>query len=164
MKKLIMIAITAVMVMAMEAKPFAYEKNNDGTPFLSFKSNPHTAHPTTGYAFSVAPLHSPMTGSYITRLSTSGNNRTMLTAELMMSSGSEYSSVIIASAPSLTSRPRREGENPFGDETIDDVSNPQDPGSPIGQGTWFLLLLAAAYAAFLSRRRMVVQAECIENK
>lgn len=163
MKKLIFLALAAMITMTLAAKPFAYEKNSDGTPFLSFKSNPHTAHPTTGHAFSVAPLHSPMKGSYFTRLSAVGIDYMPLTAELM-SSGSDYSSVIIASAPSLTSRPRREGENPFGDETIDDVSNPQDPGSPIGQGTWFLLLLAAAYAGFLSRRRMVVQAERIENK
>lgn len=157
MKKLIFLALAAMITMTLAAKPFAYEKNNDGTPMLSFKSNPHVA-PLTSKQFSVATMHSPMKGSYFTRLSAVGIDYMPLTAELM-SSGSDYSSVIIASAPSLTSRPRREGENPFGDETIDDVSNPQDPGSPIGQGTWFLLLLAAAYAAFLSRRRMVMTAE-----
>lgn len=158
-----MIAITAVMVMAMEAKPFAYEKNNDGTPFLSFKSNPHTAHPTTGYAFSVAPLHSPMTGSLVTRMRTNSKDYLPFADELM-SSGSEYSSVIAQASSSRISRPRREGEadpsDPFGGETIDDVDNPLQPGTPVGDGTWFLLIMACGYMLYIVRKRWLKVPEC----
>lgn len=53
-----------------------------------------------------------------------------------------------------------------GGATEDEDTPPEDPEDPfpVGEGTWFLLLLAAAYASYIFRRRMVVQAECIENK
>ena len=56
-------------------------------------------------------------------------------------------------------RPRREGEaDPFGGQTINDVTNPQDPGSPVGEGVWMLMVLALAYGGYMMfRRRKITQ-------
>lgn len=60
-----------------------------------------------------------------------------------------------AEAPALTGRvggmlsPRRAlmDEDQFGDETIDDVSNPNEPGTPVGDTPWLLILLLVAMVA-----------------
>ena len=51
-----------------------------------------------------------------------------------------------AGSPKRVRGMRKVEENPFGDETINDISTPQEPGTPIGDGLWYLLCLAAAYA------------------
>jgi len=50
---------------------------------------------------------------------------------------------------------RRDGD-PFGGETIGGVTNPNEPGTPIGDVFWPLALLACAYLSlrvFLKRKR-----------
>ena len=49
---------------------------------------------------------------------------------------------------------RRDGD-PFGDETIGGTEKPLEPGTPIGDGVWALLALAAVYAVFRIRRKCV---------
>ena len=44
-------------------------------------------------------------------------------------------------------------DDPFGGETIGDVNNPQEPGTPIGDGMWVLMMLAMGYAFGKLRRR-----------
>ena len=49
----------------------------------------------------------------------------------------------------------RRDENPFGDQTIENTDNPNEPGTPLGDVFWPLMLLAGAYAlmrVFLKRR------------
>ena len=93
---------------------------------------------------------------------------TMLYAENGTGLGSTaFSTGVSTGKPlSVSLRPRRVGENDGFDEADTDENEPELPGNPfpVGEGTWFLLLLAAAYAGYIFRRRMVVQAECIENK
>ena len=156
MKKLILIVLAAMTTMTMTAKPFAYEQV-DGKPILSFRSTQYNMQYTSQRTFSVAPMHSPMTGSYVLRLRTDLKDYLPVTDGLM-SSGSEYSSVIAYSSPRLApSRPLREGaydpDDPFGGETIDDVNNPQQPGTPLPDGTWLLLLMASAYMLYIARKR-----------
>ena len=155
MKKLILIALVAMTTLAASAKPFAYEQTN-GTPMLSFRSTQYQMRYTTQRTFSVAPMHSPMTGSLVTRMRTNSKDYLPFADELM-SSGSEYSSVIAQASSNRISRPRREGEadpsDPFGGETIDDVDNPLHPGTPVGDGTWFLLIMACGYMLYNVRKR-----------
>jgi len=51
--------------------------------------------------------------------------------------------------------PRRgkKDEDPFGGETIGGTSDPLEPGTPIGEGMWVLLLLAAGFAGYKTRMR-----------
>lgn len=51
------------------------------------------------------------------------------------------------------------GENPFGDETIDDVVNPNEPGTPIGDTPWILFGLMLGAYAIVKRRRGIVSPE-----
>ena len=37
-------------------------------------------------------------------------------------------------------------DDPFGGQTIDDTSDPLEPGTPVGDGVWVLLLMALSYA------------------
>lgn len=89
---------------------------------------------------------------------------TMLYADASSGMGSTaFSTCVSTGKPlSVSLRPRRVGDDNFeeGEEEPDPMKEPM----PLGQGTWFLLLLAAAYAGYMFRRRMVVQAERIENK
>lgn len=93
---------------------------------------------------------------------------TMLYAENGTGLGSTAFSTGVSTGKPLfvSSRPRRIGEDEGFDEKDSDSNEPELPGNPfpVGEGTWFLLLLAAAYAGYMFRRRMVMQAECIENK
>lgn len=49
-------------------------------------------------------------------------------------------------------RKAKKGGDPFGGETIDDVDNPQQPGTPIGNGICVLLMMAAGYAEYRRRK------------
>lgn len=51
------------------------------------------------------------------------------------------------------SGPRRDPFDPFGGETIDDTSNPDEPGIPVGSGLWLLIMLAIGYGAYYAARR-----------
>lgn len=59
------------------------------------------------------------------------------------------------------SRPRRIGEDEGFDENDTDENEPDMPGNPfpVGEGTWFLLLLAAAYGALRLRKLRSAVAE-----
>lgn len=71
----------------------------------------------------------------------------------LMKSGSRLPIAARNSANS-PSRPRREGEaDPFGGQTINDVTNPQDPGSPVGDGVWLLMALMLGYGGYMMCRR-----------
>ena len=57
-----------------------------------------------------------------------------------------------------TNGPRRakKDEDPFGGETIGGTENPYEPGTPLGDAAWPLMLLACVYAlmrAFPKRKR-----------
>ena len=50
----------------------------------------------------------------------------------------------------------RKDENPFGGQTVEDTQNPNEPGTPLGDAVWPLMLLACMYAlmrAILIRKR-----------
>lgn len=47
-------------------------------------------------------------------------------------------------------------DDPFGGETIGDVNNPQQPGTPLGDGMWVLLMMAGAYVVCRKRKREVI--------
>ena len=66
--------------------------------------------------------------------------------------------VVLSDGTLYSSGPRRAkmDENPFGDQTIDDVNNPEQPGSPIGDGLWALMLMAFGYAGYMVYRRRKV--------
>lgn len=159
MKKLVMIALAAMTAASSMAAPFTYEKDSKGTPMISFTSTQRMVTPSAKQTFSVAPLHSPMTGSRIAQLRVNSGDDMPMKGDVL-SSGSEYSSVITGAGPALVSRPRREGEyDPFGGETIGDVDNPMQPGSPVGEGLWLLLLMAAGYGLRMRQRLLQEQKE-----
>lgn len=57
---------------------------------------------------------------------------------------------------------RRDGD-PFGGETIENTDNPLEPGTPIGDVFWPLMLIALAYAlmrAILINKRKKQQKHC----
>lgn len=69
-----------------------------------------------------------------------------------------------AAAGILAYGPRRAkmDDDPFGGQTIGDTSTPQEPGTPVGDGTWVMLVMAMGFAGVtLLRRRRVMQAKCI---
>ena len=74
----------------------------------------------------------------------------------------EGASYTPAQAPGKGGRIRKD-DNPFnpgggGEITIGDVDNPNEPGTPLGDVFWPLMLLACAYMslrAFLKRKRAV---------
>ena len=84
---------------------------------------------------------------------------TMLYADASSGMGSTaFSTGVSTGKPlSVSLRPRRVGDDNF--EEGEAEPEPMKEHMPLGQGTWFLLLLAAAYAGSLSRRRMVVTDE-----
>ena len=63
---------------------------------------------------------------------------------------------VSSNAPML-SPIRRSAENPFGGQTIEDVSNPQQPGTPIGDGIWIMMLLAVGYALIIALKRKIAK-------
>ena len=66
-----------------------------------------------------------------------------------------------AYASAYVSRPRRIGEDEGFDEHDSDENEPELPGNPfpVGEGTWVLLLLAAAYGALRLRKLRSAVAE-----
>ena len=66
--------------------------------------------------------------------------------------------VVLSDGTHYNSGPRRAkmDDNPFGGETIGDVSNPEQPGSPIGDGMWAMMLIAFGYAGYMVYRRRKV--------
>ena len=42
--------------------------------------------------------------------------------------------------------------DPFGEQTIDDVKTPDQPGTPVGDGMWTLLFFAALFTLWKGRR------------
>ena len=147
MKRFVLIAMIAVIAMAGKATEISFYKAYSQVPMHSVGSS-HVSSHASDQSFSVALLHSPSSGGVAARVGRSRWAFSPLSNELM-ASGSEYSSVITRSGPSLASRPRRTEENPFGDQTIDDVNTPQDPGSPVGDmPLWMLILFCMAYAIY----------------
>lgn len=57
------------------------------------------------------------------------------------------------------SGPLRDEEDPFGGQTIDDVVNPTEPGTPIGDTPWILFGLMLGGYAVVKRRRGIVAPE-----
>lgn len=57
--------------------------------------------------------------------------------------------------------PRRgkKDEDPFGGGDIGGIDKPQEPGTPVGEGMWVMMLLAAGYAVY--RKRKMMHAESI---
>ncbi len=78
----------------------------------------------------------------------STSSLTLSGSELPMASATGVSFAVWSSGP------LREGENPFGDETVVDISTPTEPGVPVGDIPWiWLFLLAGGYALRLRRRQ-----------
>ena len=50
-------------------------------------------------------------------------------------------------------RAKKEDPDPFGGQTVDDTSNPTQPGTPIGDGILLMMLLIGAYCGFVALRR-----------
>ncbi len=52
--------------------------------------------------------------------------------------------------------PRRakQDDDPFGGETIGGTSDPLEPGSPVGEGMWVMMLMAVGYAMCRKRRTL----------
>ena len=50
--------------------------------------------------------------------------------------------------------PRRgkKDEDPFGGGDIGGIDKPNEPGTPVGEGMWVMMLLAAGYAGWMMRR------------
>lgn len=86
----------------------------------------------------------------------------------MVGSGSGLPSAAISGVTIAGSRPAFPSsrsnspmeDNPFGDQTIDDIENPLQPGSPVGDGVLPLLLMAAVAALAVARRRRAVTGGC----
>jgi len=64
-----------------------------------------------------------------------------------------YETASTASEGPSGRRKAKKDENPFG-EDIGGTDNPLEPGSPIGDAGWPLMLLALAYAIYRVRRRI----------
>lgn len=86
----------------------------------------------------------------------------MQSTSSMVSSGSTLPQAAITGVhttyDSPTGGPRRSKKevDPFGEETIGDVTNPQQPSTPIGDGTWFLMFMAMMFGLFIAMKRKKV--------
>jgi len=56
-------------------------------------------------------------------------------------------------APANAPGRRKTEGNPFGDDNIGDTPDPQEPGEPLGDVLWPLMLLALAYVGVCAFRR-----------
>ena len=83
-------------------------------------------------------------------------------------SGTSTAAYTPAAYAPYVSRPRRIGEDEGFDENDSDENEPELPGNPfpVGEGTWVLLLLAAAYGVLRLRmlRSAVAEEVSSENK
>ncbi len=72
-----------------------------------------------------------------------------------------------AAAGILAYGPRRAKaeDSLFDDDDIGGTSKPQEPGTPVGDGTWVMLVMAMGFAGWMTlRRRRVMQAKCISKE
>ena len=97
---------------------------------FSLKDNENSGAPTLGFQ-STSTMAS--TGSTVTSAAATGGVFTC-----SMTTGKKFISV----------GPKREDEDLFGDEKIDDIQNPLEPGTPIGEGVWAMIIMAAGYCLF----------------
>ena len=109
--------------------------------------------PTTSYQSTAAgsvtlPMVSSTSGSYQPM---TGTTYFSSGSALPMAAASGVQSAEDINPARRMAGPRR--GDPFGEQTIEDVENPNEPGTPIGDGLWVLLALALSYA-ILSRRRI----------
>lgn len=80
-------------------------------------------------------------------------------AKLGLAEGGAFTTGVSTGNPVKTSAPRRATmeDDPFGGETIEGTGDPQEPGTPIGDGMCVLLLMACGYGVY--RRRKMQAAE-----
>ncbi len=82
----------------------------------------------------------------------------MHSTSVMAASGSSLPQAAVtgayttSDAPSSGPRRAKFDENPFGGQTINDVQNPSQPGTPLPDGTWALLLFAALFTLWKARK------------
>jgi len=50
-------------------------------------------------------------------------------------------------------RAKKEDPDPFGGQTVDDITNPQEPGTPIGDGILPLMLMALLFGGSIALKR-----------
>ena len=76
-------------------------------------------------------------------------------SSLGLSEGGAFTTGVSTGNPVTTTGPRRATmeDDPFGGETIGGTENPQQPGTPVGDGLWVLLLMAAGYLIYRVRTR-----------
>ena len=76
-------------------------------------------------------------------------------SSLGLSEGGAFTTGVSTGNPVTTTGPRRATmeDDPFGGETIGGTENPQQPGTPVGDGLWALLLMAAGYLIYRVRTR-----------
>ena len=75
--------------------------------------------------------------------------------KLGLAEGGAFTTGVSTGIPVKTSGSRRAtmDDDPFGGETIEDTGNPQEPGTPIGDGMWALMLMAGGYLIYRVRVR-----------
>ena len=79
----------------------------------------------------------------------------MADTQLGLAEGGAFTAGVNTGNPVTTTGPRRATmeDDPFGGETIGGTENPQQPGTPVGDGLWALLLMAAGYLIYRVRTR-----------
>ena len=77
----------------------------------------------------------------------------MADTQLGLAEGGAFTAGVNTGNPVTTTGPRRATmeDDPFGGETIGGTENPQQPGTPVGDGLWALLLMAAGYLIYRVR-------------
>lgn len=75
----------------------------------------------------------------------------------MIASGSSLPQAAVTGAYTTSDAPssgprRAKFDDPFGDNNINDVQNPSQPGTPLPDGTWALLFCAALFTLWKARK------------
>lgn len=84
----------------------------------------------------------------------------MHSTSAMLASGSSLPQAAVTGtyttydAPVSGPRRAKFDDDPFGGQTIDNVDNPSHPGSPLPDGTWVLLFVAALFTIRKARKAM----------